>query len=117
MSRRRTISTILIFAAIAVAGFILGRLVLLAFLGTWRRKWKFLVSMAHRPRNANRDQESKPARGCSEWKPLPVDVTAALAERKPDGLRSLSNKIHPKPRRMQARIQDSPLTPRISWWM
>lgn len=88
MSRRRTISTILIFAAIAVAGFILGRLVLpRIILRNMEKKMEVSEFLWHTGQNANRDQNQKPAlvAALNGSAPKPVDVTAALAERKPDG--------------------------------
>ena len=62
MSRRRTISTILIFAAIAVAGFILGRLVLpRIILRNMEKKMEVSEFLWHTGQNANRDQNQKPA--------------------------------------------------------
>lgn len=88
MSRRRTISTILIFVAIAVAGFILGRLVLpRIILRNMEKKMEVSEFLWHTGQNANRDQNQKPAllAALNGSAPKPVDVTAALAERKPDG--------------------------------
>lgn len=90
MSRRRTISTILIFVAIAVAGFIFGRAVLpRLILRNMEKKMESSESLWDPGQNPNQnpDQNQKPALvvASNGSATKPVDVTAALAEGKPEG--------------------------------
>ena len=69
MSRRRTISTILIFAAIAVAGFILGRLVLpRIILRNMEKKMEVSEFLWHTGKTQTETKSETSPCGCSEWK-------------------------------------------------